>query len=353
MFLRTLIAIGLALAITTPSDAAPKSPTPRQKTVCHVGISLNITEGGNIQGFIKDVLAVKAMGTDLQFVSVSWRDLEPKPGEYNWKPILDSAQGLAKVGYHEIVTIKTIDTNQRNLPDDLKTKAFDDPKVISRFRALLAALIPQLPKQVHQISLGNEVDAYLAEHPAETEAFARLMAIGEKEGRRLRPGLGVGVTTTFNGMRDRPDIVRRVNAGTDCMFITYYPLKPDFTVQPVSVVPADFAGMLHTAGAKPLVLQEIGYPADTLLNSSDALQAQFIDAVFAQIAKHRAKIAVANFFILYDLNKSQLETFTAYYGLPDARFRAYLGTLGLKRANGTPRPAWARFEKGVKEMTAH
>ena len=40
-----------------------------------------------------------------------------------------------------------------------------------------------------------------------------------------------------------------------------------------------------------------------------------------------------------------------YYGLKEPRFRAFLATLGLRKADGTPRKAWMRFQARAKEWT--
>lgn len=331
-------AICLAMALT----GAAANPG------CPVGVSMNIPEHGDMQTLARDLIAVKALGANVQLVSCSWRELEPKPGEYDLKPLLEPANGLASAGFTLIVTIKTLDTNNRSLPDDLQAKSFSDPAVVARFGRLVRAVIPQLPAAVKQISLGNEVDAYLGQHPDEVEPFARLMENGRAISRALRPTLPVGVTTTYDGLRDRPLVVARIDRRMDAVFHTYYPLGLGFDAKTPPDVAADFARMVHAANGKPLVLQEIGYPASTLLGSSDDRQADFVTAVFDALGKNHARIAAANFFLFYDFSEAQLDTFQKYYGIPDPRFRAFLATLGLKRPDTTPRPAWDRFVAGVR-----
>ena len=317
-----------------------------------VGISLNVPQGGTGPDLVRSVLAARSAGARLMYVSLKWSELEPSPGRVDVAR-LDKATGpLASLGFQECVTLQTLDTNNRTLPADLQGQSFDAPEVRERFAALLRQIAPHLPRSVRYVNLGNEADIYLGQHPGEVEAFAGFAEQGRQVFRSLRPDIAVGVTTTFGGLRDRPQIFRRLNAQMDVVTMTYYPLMPDFGVSPVSEVSGDFARMVSAAGSRPLLMQEVGYPASPTLGSSDTAQAAFVDAVFAALRLHAAHIGFVNFFLMYDFSGPLLDSLVGYYGVHDARFRAYLATLGLERADGTARPAWARFVEDTHRWTA-
>lgn len=320
------------------------------KPPCPIGISMNLPAKGTIKTLIADLQATKALGANLQFISCSWKDLEPSPSEYVWKPVVEPCRGLGSLGFTEILTIKTLDTNNRNLPSDLQSKPFDSPEVLERFGHMLRAMIPQLPPNVKAISLGNEVDVYLGLHPDETEPFMALMDRGRQVVKELRPDLPVAITATFDGLRDRPAIVTRLNKQTGVVFMTYYPMGHDFHVHTPKSVGGDFDRIARFAGMKRVFLQEIGYPASPMLRSSDGLQAQFVDAVFAQLGKHPATFAGANFFLLYDFTAEQLDTFVKYYGVGAPQFRAFLATLGFRHTDSAPRPAWKHFQTNIRSL---
>lgn len=317
-----------------------------------VGLAVNIPEGGTEKDLVQGLLTSKSLGVHFAFVGYKWHDLEPKPGTFELQKVDQALGGFASLGFHACIVIQTLDTNNRTLPADLQDKPFDSAAMRARFDALLDALAARLTDMVDCVLLANEADIYLKAHPEELAAFAGFAERGRERLRSLRPGLAAGVAVTFDNLRDRPQLVERLNRAMDVICFNYYPLGPRMKVRPVAEVGADFDKMVHAAGDKPLLFKEIGYPAAPLLGSSDQQQAAFVDAVFDAAERHAARIRVFNFFLLYDFDSRFLETLTKYYGSHDPSFVAYLGTLGLKRADGTPRPAWTRFEERARAFTA-
>ncbi len=309
-----------------------------------VGVAANPPAGSTGAQFLVGIRDAQRMGCRLMTTSHKWSDLEPKPGEVNLKPLEEALRGLPVFGFTVALTIQTLDTNNRTLPPDLMAKPLDAPEVRTRFDALVKQIAAKLGKSCPWVMLANEADVYLAAHPNELEPFSTLMEQGRRTLRAARPDILVGVTCTHDGLRDRPAAVARMNREMDIRTMTYYPLAPGFSVRPVGDVAADMARMVRGAGGKPLLIQEIGYPAAELLGSSGAKQAAFVDAVFDAADRHAPAIAGFCFFILHDFGDKLTDQLLSYYRLPDPKFRAYLATLGLKEADGKPRPAYARFE---------
>jgi hypothetical protein len=56
--------------------------------------------------------------------------------------------------------------------------------------------------------------------------------------------------------------------------------------------------------------------------------------VFEAWDTHAAQIETISFFALTDFSPSYVEELQRYYGFPDPRFAAYLGTLGLRTFPG-------------------
>lgn len=302
--------------------------------------------------FGRMILGLRQMGVRGMYLSAKWSDLEPAEGSRDLKKLTQDLKGLTGLGFVVLLTIQTLDTNNRTLPADLAHESFGTAKMRSRFAALLRDLAAGLPAGVRWISLGNEVDIYLGEHPDELESFARFVEEGRSVLRAAGCKAAVGVTTTFDGLRTRRALCDRVNREMDCVPSTYYPLGPGFAVRPVSDVEPDLARMEAAAGRRPWLLQEAGYPAAALLGSSEQKQAAFIDALFDAAERHAARLQMVNVFLLHDFGDALVDSFLKYYRLPNARFRAYLATLGLKQADGTPRPAWARFEARTRAWAA-
>jgi hypothetical protein len=297
---------------------------------------------------VKDLQDLKKAGLGFQYISAKWSELEPAPGMIDLKKLEDGIRGLSGLGFDLAITIQALDTNNRTLPADLMEKPFDSAELRTRWDALLRAIAVRLSPKVRWVMLGNEVDVYLAQHGAELEPYAGFVDWGRTLLREPRPGLAVGVTCTYAGARARQDHLRRLNRDTDFVALTYYPLKPDFSVEPVSVVPRDIGNMVEMAGRKPLLIQETGYPADPLLGSSETQQAAFVEALFDAVKAHPGRIAAVNYFLLVDFNDQLVETFLKYYRVPNSKFRAYLATLGLRKQDGTPRKSEAAFLRNLR-----
>lgn len=334
-----LVAIAAALMLLTTKQ-------PLQQPL--VGISPNVKVGGKIDDLVKDLKSLRGDGLGFQYLTLKWSELEPEKGNLDLKKLDDGVRGLGGLGFDLAVNIQTLDTNNRTLPADLMDKPFDSPEMRTRWEALLRAVAPRLTPKVRWVMLGNEVDVYLAQHGAELEPYAGFVERGRALLRERKPDLPVGVTCTYGGARARPDQFRRLNHDTDFVALTYYPLKPDFSVEPVSVVAGDISRMVEMAGRKPLLITEAGYPADPLLGSSETQQAAFVDALFDAVKAHPSRIAVVNYFLLVDFNDSLVETFLKYYRVPDAKFRAYLATLGLRKQDGTPRKSESAFLRRLR-----
>jgi hypothetical protein len=319
-----------------------RTPVDRASVGVHFGIPNNPTE----ESYLSSLREQVRVGTQGLAISAKWNELEPAQGRYALKKVDDSV-GLAKfIGGKSLFTFQTIDTNNWVLPQDLTGLRFDDPKVIGRASVLLNKVLTSLGQGVKWISLGNEVDVYLVEHPEELPEYLNLLRALESVVRRERPDLKVGVTVTFDGLVRRPEVVSKFAKFGDCAVVTYYPMKEDFSPLPLATTGENFDRMMSFAGGRPLVLQEIGLPSATLLGSSEALQAEFVSAIFRQL-ETRKGIDFASFFMQYEFPTPMLDFFESYYGLKNERFRAFLGSLGFHDPTGNPKPSWKRF---VQEM---
>jgi hypothetical protein len=110
--------------------------------------------------------------------------------------------------------------------------------------------------------------------------------------------------------------------------------------------------MVTLAGSKQLVIQEAGYPASELLGSSELRQSQFVTKLFDAWAPRGDRIPFLNVFLMHDFTQTLCDYFTQYYGLPgDQRFSQFLCTLGLRKANGTPRLAWVTFAEAGRKIS--
>jgi len=97
-------------------------------------------------------------------------------------------------------------------------------------------------------------------------------------------------------------------------------------------------------------MMEVGYPTGALCNSNDFLQAWFVAEMFHAWDIWSAHIKLVEFLALTDFSPETVDYLEQYYGISDPAFLEFLGTLGLRKWDGTPKlglyffywGAWAR-----------
>ena len=332
-------AIAAAAIVGCGSDASGPAPAGRTLSISASPRQIPPPTGADLLAALDLAYGAGARG---QLIAATWKELEPTAGAMNVTPLvnqLDYVPGRMPAIY---VGIQLINTVAKEVPADLADTAFDAPAMRARFHALIDALAAALPEKVTYLAIGNEVDGYLQA----TNQWVQYRAFYEDAldyAHAKMPGVRVGVTAGYNGLvgASRAEMAA-LNARSNVVMLTYYPIGTGFQVGAPTSARAAFPAMLSAANGKPVVIQELGYPASPLLGSSDAMQAEFFsDAIDQWSGIDGAQMPFVNLFLLHDFTDAQCHTFGDYYGIPDnAQFEAYLCTLGLRHADGTPRPAW-------------
>ena len=344
--LRALVALG-ALALPWAAAARAEPPVPRGDRL--LSIDLTLPESDDFEAAF--ALAVDS-GMQVTSLPVAWENLEPERGVYDGELLSIANLFYSATGTPLNVDIKIIDTNNLVVPGYLQGVAFDDPLMAPRFRRLLNFVRRQLRDvDVLFLGIGNEVDAYLAD-PVGWEAYRVFFEAVAPRARKLFPKALVGVPAQFSGLtggarRELMDL----NSTADAVFVTYYPLEPDFTVRPVWTVRRDFNRMVALYPDKPIAFVEAGYPSGALNRSSKQKQKRFVERIFAAWDRHAERIPLVSFTWLHDIPDASVEEFLDYYGLADPGFASYLATLGLRNyaGNGSPKPAFHALRKAARE----
>jgi hypothetical protein len=311
----------VAMSIDTPNSSAP--------TIQALDAAVTLAQGAGVRGLI---------------ATYTWSALESTPGQIDVSSIQSGLDYYHQNGLQILLGIQVINTVKREVPSDLQAVAFDDPVFISRFHALLDAVCGVLSGSEKYISIGNEVDVYLQAQPSEWAAYTAFYADAVAYLHAKSLGLSVGVTTTFGGYSSiSTAAVHTLNAPSDAIILTYYPIQGDSQVLSPSSPLTDIPTMLSLAGDKPVVLQEAGYPSGALNGSSEAAQAQFVTDLFQAWRNAGNSLPFLSYFLLYDLDTTTCAELGGYYGTADPAFLSYLCSLGLRTSDGTAKPAWSAF----------
>lgn len=288
----------------------------------------------------------KNAGARGQFTSLTWREIEPTFGApYDFHKVTEAVDFAAEQhGFALLIGIQVINTTNREVPADLAGIQFNAAAMATRFKAMLAQMIPLFEGRVRYLSIGNEVDVYLSANPSEWTPYKTFYDDVAAYARTLDPNLRIGVTATADGaLGGNAALITSLNATSDVFIATYYPLTPTFAVRTPSAPMSDFPVLLTAAGTKPIILQEVGYPSAATLGSSQELQRQFVANVFSQWRNSNGRIAFLNYFLLHDVTQAQCDAFALYYNVPGQNFKDFLCSLGLRAADGTAKIAWSQF----------
>jgi len=323
---------------------APRAHEPRVLSLTAIPRSSPPPAGAEAQRevFLEAVRLAREAGAGGLYQAWSWQALEPSPGRYDLDDFASTLRYLGQArGLSMLLTIHVVNTSVREVPADLRALPFDSPRMKQRFRALLDALLPHLDRHVLYLSIGNEVDEYLS-RSKEWEAYRSFYEDAAAHARARAPWLKVGVTSTFDGAKLKcPREVAALNAASDVFILTYYAVDERFLPEASRSPLDDLPRAVALAGGRPLVLQEVGYPSA----SSERNQADFVSSVFAAW-RATANIPYLNFSLMHDYGRARCSKLPRFYGLPgNARFEAFLCSIGLREANGRPKLGWAALER--------
>lgn len=310
-----------------------------------------------VSDFMEAINLSTALGSKSFVISKRWNELEPQVDQFELDKLRDDLKLGYDRGWDMYLEIQPINTVKREMPAELQTADWTDPRVIVQLDKTLKKL-KEFPTMgsVRHLLIGNEVDVYFAAHPDELDDYLMFYESAAELIRKTFPDATPGITVTFDGTRDpvRLAMIQKIIQKVPVVSFTYYPVL-DLVAQPVDQVPAHLDKMIQLAGDKPIILQEVGFPSSPAVQSSEAMQAAFFTTFLTEIQK-RPQFKMASIFLLHDLGENYCNTFDQYYGFSQAstalrqQFHAFLCSLGLRNVDGTPKPAWGVVESMLKSQ---
>jgi hypothetical protein len=363
-FVIFLVVAGLFIACEEEQSPAPNQPLSLLPPGQHVTVFNALGEPGAYQTIQNAFMQCLNCGIDTFVVFERWNQIESTPGVIDISNLQAELAPIQSLGLKVHLVINTIDTNVLALPGDLLDptdptqlaggRHFDDPVIINRFAAVLDAVVPFLQSNGgFYLSVGNEVNIWLDAHTSEISHFANFVQQARTHAYNLAPNISCGASMTYGAIRYSSPALQPILNVCDVAVFTHYSMNPDFTPDSPANIPADLDALLNAAGDHPVLLQEVGFPSGyatgSQIGSSQAMQQQFIINLFSALA-NRPQIRLAAYMHIADWTESELDTIVGYYGIPDPKFREYMGTLGLLWADGSAKPAYAEFINGLNGM---
>jgi hypothetical protein len=347
----------LTLFFSCRSEGVADTTSPKHGLV---GLALQLNQNAvpGLDGYLDALNAAHATGINLYGMSPEWTDLETAPFTFSLQKDIVNPLTLLDPNSTKlksfILVIKMIDTNRKILPGDIASKSFDDPEVIHRFLFLLDAIaVLQQVDRISHILIGNEVDAYLSTNPGELNAFKIFYTQAVNHIHQTMPWIKAGTIITFNSHSSNLTIFNTLTPLSDFVCYTYYPTdeqSPQWKMRPPADAVSDIKMMAERAGSKSFAFTEIGYSSSTENNSSEQLQKQFVETMFASLRpyKETGKLEFVYYHGLYDYAPGFCNGYGQSQGIDPTYLCGFLNNLGLKNyTTGNPKPAWDAF---VKQM---
>lgn len=294
---------------------------------------------------------VLSRGANAYQLAVAWDELASADGTPSIGPVLPLLDTIRGADLSVFLTLRTVDTTRLRLPADFMDPAdptrlapglaFDSPVVLAALRSLLDELVPALVERSgFALSLANEADVWARSNPLGAFPLAVFVETGRLHAHTLAPDLAVGATLTREGLYE-PTLGALFVAVSDAAMFTYYPLYG--AVLDPAAAAQDFDRMETLAGGRAVLLQEFGCPSGPaggggVLGASDELQRRWVETVFREV-RRRPAFRFISVLHLADWPPDVVAGFEAYYGSSSPAFVEFLTTLGLMRADGTPKPA--------------
>ncbi len=333
---------------TAKTENAPKATTSENTALTLSKYKMLVALDADPAGYKK---AASEAGINFVHRAPTWNTLETSEGSYDFSDIQTYANLATQNNAKMNLVFRPIDTGNRSMIEPYKSMTFDDPKMAAAIIKMFKAMPQSIKTQVKFLTIGNEIDSYFGSHTGEIEAYATLLRNIIPELRKEFPYAQIAVNTTYGGNSFVKNNMKSITDQTDVHSVTYYHINGDFSVKDPGNIGGVIQDMIKAAGAKKLLIQEIGMPSSSVNGSSEEKQALFVHNVFKTLRKNQTRIAGVTYLWMNDLPQSLVDFFGEYYKLPDNRFKEFLASLGIFTKEGTPKLAWAAFKEEARLTT--
>lgn len=253
-----------------------------------------------------------------------------------------------------LVNLAVVDRLADQRPAEIASTSWSGADAQDAVHAALDALLDAGGASVRFVTLGRDVDVYLAAHPNERAsfvAFAKEAAAYARSHAGAASDLAVGVAFSPDAPKSEPAFTDLADA-SDVLGFSYFPGLGTYESDATSGVVAAITALADAAMKKPIVLQAVGAPSDPLAGGADATQQAFFSTLFGAVGARRESFALVSVTELHDAPASACAAWVASQGeAPDGPLAAYACSLGVLTTDGTPKPAWSAVIAGAAALS--
>jgi hypothetical protein len=340
-------------AQSQPMQAPPTQSAGASKGTRILAMDVSVPED---QNYAKSFAIAKSIGIQAVTLSFDWKDIEKSPGKFQ-----DPSGNLATANTYYPSTktkvafdIRPIHTNRLAVPADLENLAFDNPKMIKRFNAMIDYVLAQMSNvDLAVLFIGSEIDLYIEKNETLWRQYIRFFEATKQHIKRNHPTLNVGVELTYNGLTNEAvrEFTQQLNALGDVVGVSYYHVNPDnFIAKDPKAIGTVFRTVTSLYPGRTIYFHQFGYPSSPMLQSSEAKQREFVQEAFRAWDAYAEEIKFISFTWLTDSSNDALTFFKQYYGSSDTNFVEFLRTLGFRKhaGSGTDKEALTALQTEAK-----
>lgn len=298
-------------------------------------LGIDLLDLSETNSFDQNIDLANEIGVEFIALHLTWSSIETSPNVYEDPFSAMELLGQVAVGnnYNFSLTIRPIDLTGKTVPSDLENTRFNDSIMIDRFKSLVDFIFTKVnPSILLNFQIGNEIDGYDTTNEPSTfwDDYGEFLQEITNYIHSINSNVRVGYTGTHDGLLANPSLFNTLLQNVDILGVTYYPIKPDFSVKEPNTVFTDFENLVTSFISKPIYLQEVGYQTSTTSNSNEEKQAEFYCNLFKAWDLHIDKIKSLNIVRLNDLSLQGAQEAAGPYGLSNTQFIEYLRTLGIR-----------------------
>jgi hypothetical protein len=285
----------------------------------------------------------------LYFGYAQWASIEKSPGTFDFSEFDGWLAAIDQQPFAYAMDVATpIAPFGLDVPEDLAMSSWDDPHLRSRYAAFLQASVAFAPAGTRYVTLHVEgATEYFGEHPAERDGFCEFMSEAVNVIHDARPDLLVGVYWRYE---DQDASLREcVTGAADYLGLAFVLNPPGDSLDDIPVI---LNAYLEDT-TKPVAIVEAGWPSADRFSSSDAIQAEFVQRLFAAVEGRGDRIPFISYYTVFDEDRDVATAWvnTFYPSLPEDARQALIDwvcSLGLLRSDGSEKPSWEVFTSAIE-----
>jgi hypothetical protein len=334
----------LVIFVLTSCAGGGSDGAPRGHQVALAGFTQNFDSSENKWRQLLDA-AREAGVTSLHIQAPPWAEVELSPGVFDLSIFDSFFQMLAEYNLDYSVDIATpLGISAVDVPSDFTFKSFDDPDLFTRYERYVAAVLNRFSKATHVILHTETAGSFFGSaDEKDFQDYCELVSRTTDFVRATLPGVGVGVYGTKNESRE---ILACLNKSTDFFGISYIADRGDDDHL------ALLTELAAQAGNKTLVINEAGIPTSPRIGGSEQAQVEFVGMMNEFARSLGDQLQFYSYYLYIDDDESIVRQyvpafFPNYSEQQKEDLIAFFSSLGLHRADGTPKPAWAVFKSHI------